>query len=110
MNTNSILNAAEGATSITGSTGGGGEPLPPLARPVLNAGIAGDTSVPFTWAAVPQATGYIIAWAASASGGFLVPPLLGSNTLGNVTSTTVTGLPSSTLLYFALTATGPTST
>ena len=67
--------------------------------PVLNTPTAGDKSVSLSWAAVTNATGYKVKYS-STKGSYSTVV-----TLGNVTSTKVTGLTNGTAYYFVATAT-----
>ena len=71
----------------------------PPARSVLNTATAGDKQVALTWAAATGATGYKIYYGTST--GVYGAPI----TVGNVTSSTVTGLTTGTTYYFAVSGT-----
>ncbi|TND00220.1 MAG: PA14 domain-containing protein, partial [Gammaproteobacteria bacterium] len=75
-------------------------PVAPPAAPVLNTAVVGDKQVTLTWAAATGATGYKVYYGTST--GVYGPQ--GPITVGNVTTSTVTGLTNGTTYYFALSA------
>ncbi|MBI5149483.1 MAG: fibronectin type III domain-containing protein [Candidatus Omnitrophica bacterium] len=72
----------------------------PPSAPVLNTATAGDKQVTLSWAAATGATGYKIYYS-TAPGVYGGTPV----SVGNVTTSTVTGLTNGTTYYFAVSAT-----
>ncbi|MBI3617463.1 MAG: hypothetical protein HY210_04500 [Candidatus Omnitrophica bacterium] len=76
-------------------------PVPPApAAPVLSTATAGDKQVTLDWAAATGAAGYKIYYG-TAPGVYGGTPI----TVGNITTSTVTGLTNGTTYYFAVSAT-----